>query len=706
VNGPAGGEPLDVARAVEADLLPAAIVVADADGCIVDGNRRFEDWLGLPLERATGQPLESFLRADDRPGLGRLGERAVLVARIETPGGVVVTMLDADERAAYETRLVSTRALEERTRNRLELVIDASIAFAAAHSESELADILAVTVAKAYRAEQAVVFLDDPAGQFVECAGSYPLADRLSADRFIEQIAAMGQVLTVTDAAVVDAVEAELGAAMLANGVHALIAAPLGHDGQALGAFACFFHDPRGFDAEAAPLADALAGQAAQVATTLRLQRRLQHAANHDETTGLPNRRFLDEERARYEALRHEPVAAIFIDLDGFKRINDELGHHMGDSLLREVGRRLQSALRDDDLVARYGGDEFVVLCEVSDASAARDLAERLRRNLATPFEFLPPSATVGASLGVALSSPGGSGVEIDPLIRAADQAMYRAKAAGGNRVVVHVERDWVPEPSPGTGTIVTARQITSALPGAFARGELTAWFQPQIDLATGVIVAAEALCRWEHPELGPVGPATFIPVAEDAGVIGELGEFMAEQACLALDAWSTAERPLDIAFNVSPVQLKTSEFGDWLAQRIGERRGIHGRLTLEITESRPVIDVDAVVERLAHLRQLGVGVAIDDFGAGHATLDQLERLHGTEIKLDRSLVSDPSWQAEALIIDAVALARRSGVLVVAEGIETQEQLERVRELGCDRGQGYLIAHPMPWHEFAAMLRA
>jgi diguanylate cyclase (GGDEF)-like protein len=702
VRDQSGSVPLDVARALSADLLPTAIIVVDVEDRILDGNGRFAEWIGVPVSDAIGRPLDSYLRVGRRAGLARLGGRAVLVARTDTPDGAVIALMDADERAAFETRLVSTRTLEERTRDRLQLVIDASIAFAAAPSELALAEILATTAAEAYRAEEAVVFIDDGAGAYPRIAGVFPFAEHLAAD-FVDRVLGSGNVVKVTNAKDAVGIGDDLAAAMRERGVHALIAAPLRHDDELLGIFACFFHHPRGFDAEAAPLADALAVQAAQVATTLRLQRRLQYAANHDEITGLPNRRYLDEERARYETPRRGRVAAIFIDLDGFKRVNDQLGHHTGDHLLGEIGRRLRGALREDDLVARYGGDEFVVLCDVSDASAARDLAERLRRNLAIPFDFLPPTLPIGASFGVAVASGADYVIEIDPLIRAADQAMYRSKAAGGNRIVVDQEPDAHPGPLPDTGAILTPGQVAAALRGAVARGELSAWFQPQIDLATGAVVAAEALCRWHHPQLGQVGPATFIPVAEDAGLIDEIGRFMADQACLALDAWSSAADPLDIAVNVSPLQLKSSGFVDWLAERLARRERDDGRLTLEITESRPIMDLEAVVDRLERLRGLGVGVAIDDFGAGHATLDQLDRLHGTEIKIDRSLVSDSSWQAEAQILDAIVVARRSGIQVVAEGIETSEQLERVRALGCDRAQGYLIGHPVPWDEFAAL---
>jgi EAL domain-containing protein (putative c-di-GMP-specific phosphodiesterase class I) len=243
--------------------------------------------------------------------------------------------------------------------------------------------------------------------------------------------------------------------------------------------------------------------------------------------------------------------------------------------------------------------------------------------------------------------------------------------------------------------------QLETALLGAVSRGEITAAFQPQIDLQTGRIVASEALCRWRHPELGTVPPIRFITAAEDLGMIDELGYFMAEQCVAALARWE-----IDISVNVSPYQLETSDFTEWLAERLRVERTHGVSLTLEITESRAITDVASVLRRLAPLRDLGVGVALDDFGTGHASLTQLKRLHGTEVKLDRSLVTDPSTQATARMAEVIEVAHGADIRVVAEGIETYAELARVRELGCDRGQGYLIGRPASEDEFAGIVAA
>jgi EAL domain-containing protein (putative c-di-GMP-specific phosphodiesterase class I) len=230
---------------------------------------------------------------------------------------------------------------------------------------------------------------------------------------------------------------------------------------------------------------------------------------------------------------------------------------------------------------------------------------------------------------------------------------------------------------------------IATDLVGAVRRGEISAWFQPQVDVRDGRVVAAEALCRWVHPERGTVSPAEFIPVAEESGLIEEIGVFMVRQSCFAIERWR-----IDISVNVSPLQLETAAFTNWLEHQLSGVSLGDSSLTIEITEEQPVRNVSATVRRLDRLRALGVGVAVDDFGAGQSSLKQLRRLHATELKIDRSLVVDED--ASTLIAQAVAAARASGVRTVAEGIETQEQLDRITRLGCDRAQGYLLGRPMP----------
>jgi EAL domain-containing protein (putative c-di-GMP-specific phosphodiesterase class I) len=247
-------------------------------------------------------------------------------------------------------------------------------------------------------------------------------------------------------------------------------------------------------------------------------------------------------------------------------------------------------------------------------------------------------------------------------------------------------------------------RDIPAALEGAVDRGEIVAWFQPQVDLEHGGIVGAEALCRWQHPEWGAVPPAEFIAVAEETGAIDAIGQRMAEECFDALAEWNDLAGPIDVSVNVSPLQLHGSSFTDWLAARLAGAGLRRGRLTIEITESHPLEDVPALVPRLDRLRRAGLGIAVDDFGVGQSSLLQLRRLHGTELKIDRSLVIDLSAATTTLLQRAVQSAHEIGIRVVAEGIETIQHLQRIRDLGCDRAQGYLLGRPMPRNEFAALL--
>lgn len=241
--------------------------------------------------------------------------------------------------------------------------------------------------------------------------------------------------------------------------------------------------------------------------------------------------------------------------------------------------------------------------------------------------------------------------------------------------------------------------ELAARLPGAAERGEIQAWFQPQVDVQTGRMVGAEALARWRHPDLGSVPPTEFIPIAEETGEIAEIGRFMAEEACMAISEWD-----LDISVNVSPTQLEDSVFADWLERTLRRFRAARGRLTLEITEGRAIEHATAVVRRLDRLRAVGAGVAIDDFGAGHASITQLKRLHGTELKIDRALVVDGSSAALDLLTATVGVAHRAGIRVVAEGVETVEQLQRIARIGCDRAQGYFLGRPMRKADLAEAL--
>ncbi len=431
------------------DAFPAGIVRLDADERIVAVNSWFVEWSGRTREDLIGVPIGDLLRPvredlvvpgeSDGPFLMRHPDRlgvAAMVSRTAEGEGSLVTLLDATDRYRALRELRRSHALADRTTRRLQLVIDASIAFATAASDDRLADILARVTAEAYEAEESAVLLLDDDGMLRVAAGTNPfegLVDMAGAARYARDLR---DVITVSSFAQADALSPSLGRAMRASGVEAILAAPLDHEGESFGVTAAFFRHPRAFDREAAPLAEALAGQAAQTLVTLRLQARLAHAAMHDETTGLPNRRLLEERMREQIVGERHGRAVLFLDLDGFKAVNDEYGHPVGDEVLREVGRRLQATVREGDIVARYGGDEFVVVCGIAETGDAAEIAERLRAAVRAPYAFLPEGVVVGASVGIALAPFGDPARALDGLIRAADQAMYAAKSRGGDRVV------------------------------------------------------------------------------------------------------------------------------------------------------------------------------------------------------------------------------------------------------------------------------
>jgi diguanylate cyclase (GGDEF)-like protein len=428
---------------LDADALPVGVVRLDDDDRVVAVNAWFRQWAGDPSPE--GSPLDDLLVpiADFLEDVGQSSTmmaatrnpgRFALVARSSTPDGSVLTVLDSTDRYRAGDALRRSHVLADRTQNRLQLIIDAAIAFADATSEDRLAEILAVTAAQAYRAEQSVVFLVGEDGRTYQRAGENPFEGLLSASVLAAAASDLQEVVKFSGSAEAARLSPLLAEAMDATGVLALIAAPIHLDDSHLGFFACFFHHPRTFDEEAAPLAEALANQAAQKLTTERLRRRLEHAAMHDETTSLPNRRRL--EQLAIEVGHARPVSAIFIDLDGFKEVNDQLGHDRGDDVLREVAERLLRHVRDSDVVARYGGDEFVVVCD-ADTDAALEVAERLRQSIEEPYACLPEHMGIGASIGVATAAVPHTSFSVDRLIRSADQAMYTAKSQGGNRVAL-----------------------------------------------------------------------------------------------------------------------------------------------------------------------------------------------------------------------------------------------------------------------------
>jgi diguanylate cyclase (GGDEF)-like protein len=392
----------------------------------------------------------------------------------------------------------------------------------------------------------------------------------------------------------------------------------------------------------------------------------------------------------------------IFIDLDRFKLINDSLGHDMGDLLLQSLVPRLAATLRENDTLARFGGDELVVLCEdLDDSAKAIQVAHRLRTAFEEPYRLGDQEHVVTASIGVAVSSDKYLD-RPEELIRDADAAMYRAKSAGRNRIEVFDE-------------VLRARilhriETEAGLRLAIERDQLTLHYQPIVDLPTGAVTRCEALVRWEHPERGLVPPDEFIPVAEETGLILPLGAWVLDEACAQMAAWTAGGAPelVDVSVSVNLSALQVVQ--DGLAAQVGAALARHGvapeRLVCEITETALIRNPEAAEQTLLALEALGVGVALDDFGTGYSSLASLKRFSLQSIKLDRSFISDmtPGSRDAAIIGSLVTMADSLGLGVVAEGVETSGQCEQLRGMGCEVAQGYLFGRPVPAADFAERL--
>jgi diguanylate cyclase (GGDEF)-like protein/PAS domain S-box-containing protein len=426
------------------------------------------------------------------------------------------------------------------------------------------------------------------------------------------------------------------------------------------------------------------------------LEEGLERQATHDPLTGLANRELFTQRVADRLATPSGPDrhhAVILVDLDDFKTVNDSLGHAAGDELIRSVAERIEGSLRPGDLAARLGGDEFVLLVEdLADPVAAVVIASRLQEAIGEPHELGVTTVTTSASLGIAFLEDAGS---VEVVLRNADLAMYRAKHLGKGRVAAY-------EASLHDAA-VRRLNIRSALEGSVERGEMQLYLQPIVDLDTLEIVAAEALLRWDHPVHGRVPPEDFIPVAEETGIINELGSWVLGEAGRWLAEQHAAGRTaLSVEINVSPVQLEEDSFVEAVEHALAETGLPPERLVLEITE-QALMSPRSWFE-LDKLDRLGVAIAVDDFGTGYASLAYLSGLATDALKIDKQFVAQLTGEPRGRAVPnaIVQLARSLDLEVIAEGIETSTQWDELRALGCRAGQGYLFARPMP---AAAMTR-
>lgn len=482
-------------------------------------------------------------------------------------------------------------------------------------------------------------------------------------------------------------------------GLHACWSSPIkARDGRVVGTFAFYYRSKRGPADVERQLVEKCVHVCAIAIENDEARRRIHQLAYYDTLTGLPNRTQFQDRAASILAASASgrTINVLYIDLDDFKGVNDTLGHRVGDLLLESVAQRLSSCMGHGAFVARLGGDEFAVVQKATNGQGgACALAERIIGVLDNPFDIDDQKVTIGASVGIADAQAGA--MDLTELSRRADLALYAAKSEGrGNYRFFAAEMD---------AAVQLRRNLKQDLRAAIAGGEFSLAYQPIITLATDELTAVEALLRWEHPTRGSVPPSDFIPIAEEMGLIGALGDWVLREACMAAAGWP---RGIQIAINLSPLQLRQSGLVLDVLSALNNADLHPHRLNLEITESALLAENAATRMTLHELHKRGIGLSLDDFGTGYSSLRSLRSFPVDKIKIDRSFVGDigRNKDSAAIIRAVIGLARDLGMKTAAEGIETKSQLQWLVTHGCTEGQGHYFSEPLDCTEIRTMLES
>ena len=711
------------------DASPLAIILRDAEGRVEKWNAAAERMFGWTEDELRGKPAPLFPRGREMEGLRNRelilrGEtfadvEAVHVRKDGTPINVSMSAApvhDASGKAVAYLTIVTDVTERKRAEQRQDLENAVTLLLADARSLEEAMPRVIQTLCQSLGFAYGARWIVDNKEVVMRCAESWCVPDpaveefRLMSVARVEMPGMPGglnrRVWATSTSCWIANVEQDATLRRrefaVAAGLQSAFAFPILVGGEFYGVMEFFGRGTRARDERVVEVAQTVGIQIGQFVARKQAETNLQFFASHDPLTGLFNRGMFNQRlhQALAQAQRFErSLAVLFIDLDGFKVINDTLGHNAGDALLAEIAARLRATLREGDVIARMGGDEFVVLIEeFGEPVQIGEVAKKVLETVARPFMLQGQECQVTASLGISTYPEDGKDAQI--LVKNADIAMYRAKEQGKNNF-----RFYAPQMNVH---LIERLSLESNLRRAIERNELLLLYQPKVGIRDGQVTGVEALVRWQHPTQGVISPSEFVPVAEDAGLITAIGEWVLHTACDQVRAWREQGLPLvRMAVNVSPRQFAQENLIHMVREAL-HRSGVDpARLELEITEAMVIRNPERAEKLLAQFKELGVRLAIDDFGTGYSSLNYLKRLPIDSVKIDRSLILDLPRSADAAALSraVVAMAHSLNIRVTAESVETREQWEFLRELGCEEMQGNFFSAPVPADIVASILR-